>query len=242
MAIRQHIPFVDTADGDVASVRHASDFSNAATAHAEIRRRILDNVYAPGMSVSVKELASALGMSRTPIRYALIRLREEQLVELVPRHGFRVLPIAPEDMQEIYRILAHLEQLAIELIGVRRPSAEELLPLHAAAKAMQAAIEADDLESWAAADASFHRHLFDLSGSRRLYAMAEGFWNQVHRVRMLTLHLRPRPEKSTREHLRLAEALLAGDIDAAGELHRAQRRRSGDELINILKRCNFRHL
>ena len=61
-------------------------------AYAEIRRRILDNHYAPGHHVLEQELAADLGMSRTPVREALVRLQNERFRQLIPRHGMRVVP------------------------------------------------------------------------------------------------------------------------------------------------------
>jgi DNA-binding GntR family transcriptional regulator len=65
------------------------------TAYEQIRRRILDNVWPPGHRALEQEVALALGMSRTPVREALVRLQNEGLVEVVPRHGMRVLPCRP---------------------------------------------------------------------------------------------------------------------------------------------------
>ena len=69
--------------------------SRVDAAYQAIRARILDNVWPPGYRALEQELAHALGMSRTPVREALIRLAKEGLVEVVPRHGMRVLPVSP---------------------------------------------------------------------------------------------------------------------------------------------------
>jgi DNA-binding GntR family transcriptional regulator len=62
------------------------------TAYEALRRRILDNTYPPGHQALEQALAAELGISRTPLREALIRLQKEGLVEVIPRHGMRVLP------------------------------------------------------------------------------------------------------------------------------------------------------
>src|SRR4051812_8794246 len=76
--------------------------------YQRLKQRILDNEYAPGTQVLEQDLASGLGLSRTPVREALIRLQQEGLVEVVPRHGMRVLPLSPRDMREIYTVLTSL--------------------------------------------------------------------------------------------------------------------------------------
>ena len=78
-------------------------------AYEQIRRRILDNVWPPGHRALEQEVALELGMSRTPVREALLQLQNEGLVEVIPRHGVRVLPVSPTDMREIYEILTALE-------------------------------------------------------------------------------------------------------------------------------------
>ena len=72
--------------------------TRGAEAYTVLRRRILDNVYPPGHQVLENELAQELGISRTPMRETLMRLANEGLIEVVPRHGMRVLPVSPTDM------------------------------------------------------------------------------------------------------------------------------------------------
>ncbi|HUG78691.1 MAG TPA: GntR family transcriptional regulator [Burkholderiales bacterium] len=205
-------------------------------AYAGIRRRILDNRWAPGHQALEQALALELGMSRTPVREALIRLANEGLVEVVPRHGMRVLPVSPSDMQEIYEILTSLEAMAAELVARRAPAAAELAPLEKASRDMDKALKKDDLDAWAEADERYHRHLVELCGNRKLAAIVYNYWDRAHRARMFTLRLRPKPVDSTREHLAVVEAIRRGDAVAARELHRAHRERGSRELTEILSR------
>ena len=96
---------------------HVTRVSLVDDAYLAIRRRILDNVYPPGHQALEGDLAGELGISRTPVREALIRLANEGLVEVVPRHGMRVLPVSPTDMREIYVVLTALESAAAELLA-----------------------------------------------------------------------------------------------------------------------------
>ena len=91
------------------------------TAYQDIRRRILDNIWSPGYQALEQDIASQLGMSRTPVHEALTRLAKEGLVEVAPRRGMRVLPVSPNDMKEIYEILTALESMAASLLAARQP-------------------------------------------------------------------------------------------------------------------------
>lgn len=215
---------------------------NSRTAYNLIKRRILHNVYAPNVTVSVQELVLELGMSRTPIREALIRLEEEGLVGLVPRQGFRALPIAADEMLNVYEILAGLEAAAIEVLIGRGLADLEIDALRTCVANLEDALLHDDLDRWAQADAAFHRKLVGLSENSRLIATVSQFMEQTTRARAITLRLRPRPAKSTRSHADLVEAIAARDAAVAREIHWSQRLRSARELAGILKQFNMKHL
>ncbi len=204
-------------------------------AYEQVRRRILDNTWPPGHRALELDVAMALGMSRTPVREALMRLQSEGLVEVIPRHGMRVLPMLPSDMREIYEILTALECMAAELLARRNPSDEELEPLVAASKAMDKALKAGDLDAWAAADERFHAQLVSLAGNRQLQATVLNYWDRAHRARMFTLRLRPKPVNSTKEHMQMVERLRAGDAAGAAAVTRAHRERANRELVAIFE-------
>ena len=207
-----------------------------------LRSRILDNALPPGHQALEQAIALELGVSRTPVREALIRLHNEGLIEVVPRHGMRVLPVSPDDMAEIYAILTSLESLAAELAAKRRPGARELAPLETACREMEEALSSGDLDAWAKADERFHLQLVSLCGNRRLAEVVINFWDRAHRARMVTLRMRPRPANSTREHRAVVKAIRAGDAAKARDLHRAHRERGALELTEILKQFRLSSL
>ncbi|MGZ8319694.1 MAG: GntR family transcriptional regulator [Telluria sp.] len=215
--------------------KRAASTSLVDEAYEQMRRRILDNAWPPGHRALEQAVALALGMSRTPVREALLRLQNDGLVEVIPRHGMRVLPVSPNDMREIYQILTALECMAAELLAQRKPSNKELEPLVAATKAMDKALKAEDLDAWAAADELFHAHLVELAGNRQLQATALNYWDRAHRARMFTLRLRPTPVNSTKEHMQMVERLRAGDVIGAAAVTRAHRERANRELVTIFE-------
>jgi DNA-binding GntR family transcriptional regulator len=211
-------------------------------AHEVMRRKILDNQWSPGFQALEQEVALSLGMSRTPVREALIRLQQEGFVAVIPRRGFRVLPVSPTDMKEIYEILTALECMAVELVARRKPSQAELKPLVSATREMTAALSRDDLEKWALADETFHHALVKLSGNKLLLEAAMGFWDRAHRARMFTLRLRPKPTNSTKEHMSLVAKMAEGDVPGAVEVNRFHRERASRELIGIFEQFRLQQL
>jgi DNA-binding GntR family transcriptional regulator len=206
-------------------------------AYRELRRRILDNEMPPNAHYLEQELADALGMSRTPVREALIRLSDERLVEIRPRRGARILPVSVDDMREIYEMMTELEALAVRKLAERGLSRRELTLLEQALAEMDAALERDDLRAWARSDEIFHALLVDLTGNSRLSQVVATFRDQAHRARMQTLKVRPKPVNSNRDHGAVVEAIRQRDPETAAARHRQHRERAGAMLLSLLARC-----
>lgn len=213
-------------------------------AYEALKRAIRDNVFAPGYQGSEGEIAAQLGMSRTPVHAAIIRLQEEGLVRVLPRRGVQVCAISPGDMREIYEVIIALETASAELIAEMPPdqrarTADELDALNAA---MEAALAGEDLVAWAEADGRFHQLLVERSGNGRLARMFHTVMDQSHRARMLTLRLRPKPGPSLQEHRGIVEALRLGEAPAARDRAKAHRARARDEVLPLLDALGMRHL
>src|SRR5260370_10076496 len=140
-------------------------------AYRLLKRKILDSDYPPGEHVLEQDIAAELKLSRTPVREAFVRLEQDGLLMIVPRHGVRISVLSPNDMRELYEVLTALEPTAVELFARRRPSNEELAPLVIACDAMETALAGKRLKAWAAPDENFHFHLAQLFGNRRLAPM-----------------------------------------------------------------------
>jgi DNA-binding GntR family transcriptional regulator len=210
-------------------------------AYARLKAEILDNRMAPGFQALEPELAERLGMSRTPVREALIRLQEDGLVEIIRRRGMRVLALSPDDMREIYEALICIESEAAALLAARTPP-PDLTVLENVMADMETALVAEDLDAWAVADDEYHRIVVGLCGNRRLAAVAVTLQNQAHRARMFTLRLREKPIRSTSDHRDQLNAIRAGDADGVRRLFRSHRQRAATELLAIIERFNLHRL
>ena len=178
-------------------------------------------------------------MSRTPVREALVRLQNENFVQLVPRHGMRVVPMSLQDLRDAYEVLTALELTAIDRLIASRPDEAELAPLAEAVNDMDRALQRRDVDAWVQADERFHRTLITLAGNARLAAMAFSVWEQGHRARITTVRLRASLEVSNREHRMLLEAIRRGHARDAKGSHAKHRARTTADILKILEQTRL---
>ena len=203
-------------------------------AYEALKQKICDGTWAGGEARLEREAADEIGVSRTPVREALIRLEEERLVEVRPRRGFVVLPISADDMADIYEILTALESHAAAKLASQPDTSNVLSRLEASVDAMDAALAENDLEAWARADLEFHRALVEEAGNQRLAEIVRTVSDQVHRARLATLRMRPKPIRSNSDHRAVLQAIRQGDADTAFVRHKVHREKSREVLVALL--------
>jgi DNA-binding GntR family transcriptional regulator len=213
-------------------------------AYAAMRANIRDATFAPGYQASEQEIALRLGMSRTPVHEAAIRLQEDGLVRVLPRKGILILALAPDDVREIYDVVIAIEGRAAELVASlpdadRRAAADDL---DARTTTMEEAHARGDRPAWGEADGAFHAALIEHARNGRMSRIVQTVNDQSHRARMLTLHLRSGLAASIAEHRQIAQAIRAGDSAAALEAARRHRLRARDELLPLLANYGLKHL
>ncbi|SFI28362.1 DNA-binding transcriptional regulator, GntR family [Bosea sp. OK403] len=214
------------------------------SAYAALKQAIRESVFAPGYQASAGELALRLGVSRTPVHEAALRLQEEGLVRIVPKRGILICALAPDDIREIYEVLIAIEASAAEL-AAGLPESERLLMAQDLARetdTMARALDTGDLADWGRADEAFHRILVERCGNSRFVRIIQTVNDQSHRARMLTLRLRPRLPISTEEHRTTIDAIRDGAPEAAREAARQHRVRARDELLPLIESIGLRHL
>ncbi|MCV9936086.1 GntR family transcriptional regulator [Boseaceae bacterium BT-24-1] len=213
-------------------------------AYAALKQAIRDTVFPPGYQGSEQEIAVRLGMSRTPVHEAIIRLQEDGLVRVLSKRGVLICPLAPQDIREIYEVVIAVESMAAELLAALPDAARTAVAdeLEAATAAMGEALARDDLPGWAEADELFHRLLVEGCGNGRLRRIAQTVTDQAHRARMLTLKLRARPAGSAQAHRLIIAAVRAGDAGEAHRCARAHRVDARDEIVPLIEHIGLRQL
>ena len=208
----------------------------------ELRRLILSGDLPPGSNHFEVELAERLGLSRTPLREAALRLEAQGLVEVQPRRGIRITALSPEDMDEIYEILTELEGIAITRAMRHGVTDQDLNRLNVTITQMEKALQAEDREAWAEADSAFHATLIELARSPRLTRMVATFNDQVSRARSQTLWLRPLPTASLRDHKAVVTAMADGNAVAARSLHTGHRDAAREMMVELIEKHRLRAL
>jgi DNA-binding GntR family transcriptional regulator len=211
-------------------------------AYSELKEWIMTGKFSVGDNYLEPEIADMLGVSRAPAREALLRLSQEGLIDLVPRRGVKVKPISLADLKEIYEVLTSLESTAVSLAAKRKLADDDINSLKSAVDEMDEALSNDDLDSWAKADVKFHLLLVELGNNSRISQLVQTYFDQAHRVRMLTLRLRPKPLDSNNDHRQVVEMIKKGKAEEARRFHYEHRENAGQLLLSLLQSYGFTQL
>lgn len=180
----------------------------------ELRRAILAMEIVPGAALVEKELTARFGTSRTPVREALIRLKEEGFVEIFPQAGTFVARIPAEAIPEAVFIRQALECATVELVA-RIGTPEAVAILDDTIARQRAALERGDQEDFHLADEAFHEALAGLAGYPGIWKIAQAAKSQIDRCRRMTLPVPGRMAMVIREHSSIADAIRRHDGPAA---------------------------
>jgi DNA-binding GntR family transcriptional regulator len=198
-----------------------------------VRDRILGNELAPRAYVREEELATAMMVSRTPIREALNRLASEGFLDRLPHRGFRVASRSIGELTHVFTVLQALELLASELAFPHITPAD-LARLEEANAGFAEAIAANDVSTAVDLNDRFHHMLAELSGNPVLSRLLDDLRRQVHRLEILDFSAVLLESEGSgegtisrdtwvKQHAEFIEALRAGEHGRALEIMRANR-------------------
>lgn len=193
-----------------------TNVSNSASAliYQTLRREIISLQRKPGEPIIEKEIGSTFGVSRTPIREAILRLAAEQLVEIVPQSGTFVARIPLSALPEAIVIRRALEEVAVRT-AAQMASRSQIAGLEANLERQREAVEAGDQDGFHEADEAFHAALAEAAGYPGIWMVVQQVKVQVDRYRHLTLPQPGRMERLVSEHSAIARAIRDHDADRA---------------------------
>lgn len=179
--------------------------------HDAVVRRILRAELRSGSRLSDTVLAEELGVSRTPVREALLRLEKEGFLEAETGRGFFVKPLSAAEVRDVYPILWTMEALALR--GSPPPSARTLAELERINEEMRGS--GDDAEQRVELDMRWHRTLLEGCENRTLLEMIASLKKVIRRYEYAYMQNAGHIPVSTRTHEAVAAALAGGRMDEA---------------------------
>lgn len=178
-----------------------------------LEREILDGVYRRGEVLTELRLVSDLGVSRTPIREALLRLEQEHIVEMTGK-GILVLGVTKDDYFDIMEVRSRIEGLCAAR-AARNITPEQLDELREALELQEYYVTKKDAEHIKSFDGSFHQMIYRFSASTVLMDSLEPLHKKAQKYRKKSVENASRAELSAKEHRAIYEAIAAHDEEKA---------------------------
>ncbi|WP_448206970.1 GntR family transcriptional regulator [Azospirillum sp. sgz302134] len=185
-----------------------------ATIYRSLRADIVAMRRTPGEPIIEKHLAESFGVSRTPVREALLRLADEGLIEIFPQSGTFVSRIPMGALPEAVVIRTALEGTAVRH-AAQRATRSQIAVLRANLMLQQEMDAAGDRNGFHDADEQFHSLISDIAGYPGLWGLAQQVKVQVDRYRRLTLPEPGRIAQVIAEHTAIVDAIADRDPDRA---------------------------
>ena len=186
----------------------------------------------PGHKLNEIDLGNHLGISRTPIREALLHLEKEGLVSIDPGKGAVVAEISRCDVEEIYPIVAVLEGLAARAAALNLNS-RDIVQLKKLNKQLKKIAQRGDASRYMDVNSQFHQLFLDKCSSQRWRDLISSYRGQISRFRLFSLHLPHRMKESIKEHDAIIEAFEEQDGKLAERLVRVHVEKGGHSLEKI---------
>jgi DNA-binding GntR family transcriptional regulator len=186
-------------------------------AYAYTKQRVLDATYAGGDLLTEGEVADALGISRTPVREAFLRLEGEGLLRLYPKRGALVVPVSAAEVEAVMETRLLVERFAFAKAIER--GADVVGEMRAAIARQEERAADDDLDGFVEADRAFHTVLVAAAGNAIVLSLYDSLRDRQQRMGVTALQREPRRlGQILDEHRALTAAVDSGDVEATLEL------------------------
>lgn len=198
------------------------------TEHAfdSIKRRIIQLDLPPGQRFTESQLASELGLSKTPVREALAKLEREGLVEVIARSGYRVSDVTLKDARDLLAVRTLLETEAAGLAAARIGDGKQLQALNELCRITYDPSDRSSIARFLEANTEFHATVAEAGGNEQLAEMLRTVLDQLERLFHLGLALTTTSEEMVHEHQDLVRAIMSGNVAEARAVAEAQTRAS----------------
>ncbi|GHH38737.1 GntR family transcriptional regulator [Lentzea cavernae] len=196
-------------------------------AYDRVRELILSGDLEPGAVLNQALLAKQIGISTTPLREALRRLRQQGLVELDAHRDARVTSLNAEEARDLLEVRRSLDPMAAQLAAERRAK-QDIAEMRASLEGLES-LAGNATVAQLIAHRRFHTAIYRASHNTMLIQMLDGLWDTADRYRRHGLKVEPSEEEralKAHEHTLLFQAIVEGDGETAADVMRAHIRTS----------------
>ncbi len=201
----------------------------------QIENGIVSGEFPAGRRLDETQLATRFGVSRTPVREALIQLGAIGLIEIRPRRGAIVVEPAPHRIYEMFEVMAELEAMA-GAHAARRYTDDDRAALEDAHCRCLRSAEAGDADAYYYDNEVFHEAVYAASHNGFLQEQCLALHRRLRPYRRLQLRVRNRMETSLAEHERVVKAILSGDSNGAAAALRMHVAVQGERFSDLVAR------
>lgn len=188
----------------------------------------------PGARINEKQLCQLLGVSRTPIREAIIQLQKEGFVEILPRKSIRIKKLTLKEIEDIYNVIGILESEAAE-IACEKITQEDIKKMEEMYQKMEKALKKNNFKSYMEHNRELHNIHIELSGNKILQEIITKLRSRLYDFPRMMLALPEWEEKCMKEHKELIELFKRKDKKAIRKLIRDKHWGFRDNYKFILK-------
>lgn len=198
-------------------------------AYQHVKHGVLRGSLDGGELIAEGQIADALGISRTPVREAFLRLEAEGLLRLYPKRGALIVPVSAAEVDDVVEARLLIERFAISKAIAAGTHHEVAARMRTVLEQQQIALDRGELDIFNDLDRDFHEELVDAAGNKIISKQYDGLRDRQLRMGVTALHGRPeRLRQIIAEHARVCDLLDAADAAALGAHLEAHIARTGE--------------
>ena len=195
------------------------------------RLKILEGSFPDGTMISESEVSEPLGISRTPVREAFLRLEHDGTLKVYPKRGALIVPITAKDVRDVLEARLLVEPWAVSVVAGSLERKSLVATLRSLLEGLERAADAQLVLEYQEADRSFHEAIVAATQNRILDVFYQSLRDRQLRMGALALAKHEdRHESIVDEHLQITEAISRGDVEVATRIVRVHIGRTRDAL------------
>lgn len=181
-----------------------------------LKSKIISGEFKPNFRLDEREVSALIGVSRTPVREALSKLEQDDLVTIIPRKGIFVSEITLKDINDIFQIRASIEPLLVNF-SIENLQDKELLRFEKEFSMYMEldSISPEDAKKLDKLDNELHLCILEASNNKHLIKLMKNVYEHNARIRNLTKQSKGRRSEAIKEHLEIVQALKSRDVEKA---------------------------